>query len=895
MYKLKNLVFFLVILFSFTCNKVSSVPTPLATQGILDLRSMGNTDKAWDFQKDGILKLDGEWEFYPNEFLKTTPQWEADRTHVEKKFIRVPSSWENFQKENNLDRIYYGTYRLKILLPNANTYLSIKLPVIGSSYTLYSNGVLISSRGKVGTTKEESIPNNQVGIYDFIHEQDSIELIIHVSNFVYENGSGLWESLILGIAPDIHSLSKYNIILDAISFGTLFIVAIYHFCFYFLRKNDKAAFYFGLLCFAVSIRSILYGERIILDIPFFKDQYFLTIRLEFLFLYLILPTFNQYLKIIFPIDFVKDKLINSTFYLGCIFSLISLVTPISIYTHTLILRTFQIVMICLLLYLCFRIPKLILQKREGAKSFSIGILINFITALNDVLYINKIINTEYLGPFGFIAFVFAQAILLASRFSKGFIESEKLSEELKQKSDRLEETSLELQTLNKNLEIKILERTMNLQEAKKEIEELNSFTHLVNSLTDINQIFIEVSKYMNYNYGILGSWLFLPNEKQEYLYPFKVYSYDKIPQKKFDYMMNLKIPLKEKDGGMFYKVYQRKKSFYLSKIPKFEFEIDKKIIEAVSARSFFHVPLIRKDECVGIFTFSNIEKEMKLSKNEIRKISNLCSQISGAIDLNHLLKQVQEEKEKALIAQKETEKAKNEIEKLAESRKRLSMVGQMVAGIVHDIKNPIASIKGLAERLNSDTIKPEKRERNTRMILQEMDRLSDMVYEILDFSKGKINLEISRVNIVEYLNEIIQFQQTLLDYNSIRAVKNFQFTGEIDLDISRMRRVISNLIQNSVEVMYDAKKEYYVKVATDKTEDHYLILVEDNGPGLPESMIEKIFEAFATEGKAKGTGLGLYMSKMIVEAHGGELSFESKKGQGTTFFIKIPIQYRDSV
>ncbi|HNE11308.1 MAG TPA: ATP-binding protein, partial [Leptospiraceae bacterium] len=138
------------------------------------------------------------------------------------------------------------------------------------------------------------------------------------------------------------------------------------------------------------------------------------------------------------------------------------------------------------------------------------------------------------------------------------------------------------------------------------------------------------------------------------------------------------------------------------------------------------------------------------------------------------------------------------------------------------------------------------------------------------------------------LSEILQFQQTNLDYNSIEGIKDFQYEGEIELDRSRMRRVIGNLIQNSIEVMYDGRKPYYVKVFSREEGDTCVIGVEDNGPGLPESLQKKIFEAFATEGKAKGTGLGLFMSKWIVESHGGSLTYQTTSGEGTTFYIKIP-------
>ena len=1043
----------ILILLLFQCTNPHKIVFPKAVNGILDLRN-------WDFQKDGNIQLDGEWEFYPNEFLKPIPLWEADRKFETKKFIKVPSKWESFQKENGLEKIYFGTYRLRVILPDEQTYLSIKIPSVSSAYSIYSNGVLLAKVGTISQTKDEYKPGNNLKVNDFLFEQVDVEILVHVANFDYENGSGLWESLNLGLSPNIQRLARNTAVLDAIIFGILFIMATYHFSYYYFRRKEKTAFYFGLTCLCISLRTVLYGENLALELPFLKDHYFLSIKLEFISLYLILPSSVLYLKSIFQENLKNNVIIKIFIFIGIFYSFTGIFTGISIYTHPIIIISFQFIFLAMILFLMGMLPLLVIQKRDGAKSLAFGLSISLIVAINDTLNVNRVLNTSYIGPFGFIAFVFANAIVLSKRFSKGFIESENLT--------------AKLTYLNANLENSIKERTKALEDTKQEIEDINNFIYLVNSLSDLNSIFIEISKYFYHKFGITGSWLFLPDEQKEFLYAYKAYSYFKLPDYKYDYLINKKIPLKYSEGGMLYQTYQRKKSFYLYKIPKFEFAIDKEFVETLNIKSFLYVPLIRKNECVGILAFSNLEKEMKLFKKQINFISNLCAGIAGSIDTNHLLKQTEEakivankEKENALIAQfeaviakQEVEKlneftkkinenfdldeilnligsyisenfnishyflwkmdknklylnpykgtfsdnlteedikifykikipiqeakgihatvyktkrtvfikgmkrrkssseeentinellgiesllivpliiqnqvigtmdfshygeilslskseiqkisifceqiagviygaslfedtvhAKKEIEKLAESRKRLSAVGQMVAGIVHDIKNPIASIKGFAESLNSDKLKPEKRDRNTKMIIQEMERLSDMVYEILDFSKGNITLELSTVQLSEYLKEILSFQQTNLDYHSIKAITDFQFNDKVELDTSRIRRVLVNLIQNSIEVMYDGKKKYFVKISTREEEEYCIFAVEDNGPGLPASFEEKIFEAFATEGKAKGTGLGLFMSKWIVEAHGGTLTYNTKLGEGTTFFIKIP-------
>ncbi|HRG75059.1 MAG TPA: adenylate/guanylate cyclase domain-containing protein [Leptospiraceae bacterium] len=204
-----------------------------------------------------------------------------------------------------------------------------------------------------------------------------------------------------------------------------------------------------------------------------------------------------------------------------------------------------------------------------------------------------------------------------------------------------------------------------LTEAKEEIEDLNQFTHLVNSLSSLDDIFIEVSKYAHNKYNIAGTWLFLPDEKRENLYTHKGYSYQRVADEHYAHLITKKIPLKEKEGGMLYVTFKRKKPFYLSRIPKNEFELDREFEKALSIKSFLYIPLVRNDSCIGIFVFSNLEKEMKLSKKDVRKFNNLCSQIAGTVDTNHLLQQVDK-------ARKETEKQNNEADALNKLIKSLN-------------------------------------------------------------------------------------------------------------------------------------------------------------------------------------------------------------------------------
>jgi signal transduction histidine kinase len=236
------------------------------------------------------------------------------------------------------------------------------------------------------------------------------------------------------------------------------------------------------------------------------------------------------------------------------------------------------------------------------------------------------------------------------------------------------------------------------------------------------------------------------------------------------------------------------------------------------------------------------------------------------------------------------EQAKAEIEKIAESRKRLSIVGQKVAGIVHDLKNPISTIKSFAEMANTDTISRDEREEFLTTIAREIDRLGNLAYDILDFSKNEITLELSQVNLTEFLKGLHQFLKMDFDYANIALNIKTNYTGTVVMDRERMRRVLINMANNAREAMQEIGKNYFFSIEVFEENDSIFFTLTDNGKGLSASIKEQIFDAFVTEGKAKGTGLGLYMCKIIVDAHGGELSYTTELEKGTTFIIKLPIK-----
>lgn len=418
--------------------------SPKVVQGVLDL-------KQWNFQTDGNISLDGDWEFYWNELLSdSNPNGQTSSPS----YIKVPAKWD---KGRNVDNKYpsygFASYKAKVLLPETNTQLSLKISSISSSYTLFVNGKEIAKGGNIGKKDSEYFPGYKPGVFSFISAKPEIEILIHVSNYKYSNGSGIWNPIQLGNTSDIQQISLKATMLDSITFGTLFVMSLYHFTFYLMRRRDASALFFAVLCLCIAFRVSFYGERIFYNVfPIFRNYEF-SVRGEILFLFLLLPGTILYVQSVFKEQFKKDKVFNITLYLSIPLIFSALFLPTKFYTMSFFINSLEIMMLGILSYLFFKLAYMSAKGIDGARICFFSLVINLTTVANDVLYLNKFIDSIYLVPYGVLALVLSQCVLLASRFSKGFVLAEDLGEELKK--------------LNVNLEQIVIERTENLNESLK--------------------------------------------------------------------------------------------------------------------------------------------------------------------------------------------------------------------------------------------------------------------------------------------------------------------------------------------------------------------------------------------------------------------------------------------
>ncbi len=215
---------------------------------------------------------------------------------------------------------------------------------------------------------------------------------------------------------------------------------------------------------------------------------------------------------------------------------------------------------------------------------------------------------------------------------------------------------------------------------------------------------------------------------------------------------------------------------------------------------------------------------------------------------------------------------------------RLSLIGSMAAGIIHDLKNPLSVILLVSSML-------EEREGDgesiqlAAMLRRSIDRMLAMIWEVLEYSRGQTELHLHPVSVHQLLAELEEHVLGQLHERGIRLEKAISFRGDLLLDRDRMLRVLENLIKNAVEAMPNGG---VLTLSVEQQEESVAIGVADTGCGIPEEILPTIFEPFVTYGKAGGTGLGMAIAKAVVEAHGGTIRVESTVGRGSTFWIVLP-------
>ena len=284
------------------------------------------------------------------------------------------------------------------------------------------------------------------------------------------------------------------------------------------------------------------------------------------------------------------------------------------------------------------------------------------------------------------------------------------------------------------------------------------------------------------------------------------------------------------------------------------------------------IPIVSGDKVLGVLNLV-LKEGHKRDKHEEDFFSSIAVTLAG------------------IIEHKKTEMEKERLQnQLAESEK-MSALGRMTAGVAHEIRNPLTALGGLTRRLDKKIPVGAKEKEYTKIILSETSRLERILTSVLTFTKEPSSYR-KENDINEVIDESLQVFKISFKDKSIDVGKSFVDLPPILMDRDQVRRVIDNLLSNAIYATPTGGK---ITIATDKEYLHktayVTVKITDRGKGIAEDIRSTIFEPFFTTkpvGPGHGIGLGLSISKKIMEEHGGRIRVESKIGEGTTFGLFFP-------
>lgn len=404
-----------------------------SVDGVLDLRSH-------DFQSDGTVKLDCKWEFFWNRLLEPgSKEWSG--ISPDHGYYSVPLFWTAYPGRN-LPSVGYGTYRLIIRTSGKDRNFALKTPEIFTEYRLWINGGLVDQHG---TIAGKEIRFLKPAVYPIHTDSKDIEIVLQVGNRSHGN-AGIGQSFTFGTESLVYREQILSISLEIILIAVCLFAGLYHAVIYLFRREEKELLYFGLFCMVVAVRTLFTGNTLISHLfpglPFGVGSRIATAVIPLAVLTFQAFVFHFLRNLVPKIPFIVLTAVHAI-YLLLVFTTTTLFYS-TLFTYYLFAIVASIVFaIGINIYA-------ILKKAPYSRLFCAGFLFVIAGTANDILHYLQVINTGYYLALFFSAFIVAESIMLAVKFSREHRMVAELSEKLKVldrlKDEFLANTSHELRT-----------------------------------------------------------------------------------------------------------------------------------------------------------------------------------------------------------------------------------------------------------------------------------------------------------------------------------------------------------------------------------------------------------------------------------------------------------------
>lgn len=218
-----------------------------------------------------------------------------------------------------------------------------------------------------------------------------------------------------------------------------------------------------------------------------------------------------------------------------------------------------------------------------------------------------------------------------------------------------------------------------------------------------------------------------------------------------------------------------------------------------------------------------------------------------------------------------------------ERSQKLSLVGQIAAGVAHEIKNPLASIKGAADILTDESTSQSAREEFREIMRNEVHRIDATVAEFLEFARPK-DVELAALDLSDTVRPAVRTMSTQAQQRGVSLVTELAPGVRVNGDAEKLHQMTVNLLLNAIQATSEGGT---VTLSVTKSARAALLKISDTGTGIDANLLEHIFDPFYTT-RSSGTGLGLAVVRSIVDAHDGAIDVDSKPARGTHMKVTLP-------
>ena len=361
-----------------------------------------------------------------------------------------------------------------------------------------------------------------------------------------------------------------------------------------------------------------------------------------------------------------------------------------------------------------------------------------------------------------------------------------------------------------------------------------------------------------------------------------------------DKIQNLSLPY-DREDNMISRAIMEKRPFFVEDASR-DPRVNRDLINFLDVKSFAAVPLLSRDKVLGGIAADNVISQTLITDKKLQSLMIFAHQAALALEnalmyeeLKNFSGQLGERVKKATAELAATQRQLFQSEKMA-------ALGKLSAGIAHEIRNPLTSIKILIYSLVDEMASDASREKDLAVIETEIERVNKIIKQFLDFARPRPP-SLERMDVHQVLEETLALVIYEMEGQGIALGKDFApDLPPAPMDREQMKQVFLNLILNAIQAMEQGGKiKVFSALKRQKADGREAAFIEiafqDSGKGIPEEIRGRIFEPFFST-KEEGIGLGLPIAQRIVEEHGGEIRLESTPGKGTTFYITLPVHER---